>query len=217
MKEIPPPRRVRTPVALAALTAAAALLLAGCAPESDDAAPSPTASATASPSPVVTSPAPQPTTDPADPACVVGEWEMDQEDLTSYYDQINTLMEGSGASFSPAGRAGLSLRADGTFSWTPEVVVTADVAGSQISVTLGGSVDGSYTADDGAISTSDVSTENLSVSAATQDGAPTDAGPIGGEIGGAPLTGAAYSCSGDTLELTTTVTDSPVTTTLSRR
>ncbi len=215
-----PARTLRASASILAMTDLAAIALAGCAPE-----PAPTESSSASTSSPASATATQTSTPSASPsptatldeaaACLVGNWASEQADLDAYYEQINAAQEGSGASFTPVGRAGLAIREDGTYAWTPAVELTATLSGTEILVTLGGSIDGSYTVTGTTIATKNDSTENLQISA-TIDGEPTDAGTIGEQIGGAPLTNATFDCTDDTLLLTSSVSGTSVTTTLHR-
>lgn len=207
---------VRTGRTAATILALAALVLTGCAAEPDPdasgsspASVTPTTGTTATPT-ATSTPTPTPAAD-----CLIGDWTTNESDLVAYYDQINAALAGSGATFTPTGSAGLSVRADGTYSWLPSVHLIADVSGTQILVDLAGSIDGSYTAQGDTIATQNDSTENLQITA-TVDGAAVDAGTIGDQIGGAPLTNSTYTCSASTLELTSSVGDVPVTTTLHR-
>lgn len=202
----------------AAIAAIAALALSGCAAEpapGTSATPSGSVSPAASPSSSA-SPSGTPSASTAPSAdCVIGDWTTGEADLVAYYDQVNAALAGAGATFTPAGSASLSMRADGSYSWVPAVQLTADVAGTQILIDLAGSIDGSYTVSGDTIATQNESAENLQITA-TIDGASTDPGPIGDQIGGAPLTNSTFTCSDTTLVLTSPVGDAPVTTTLNR-
>ncbi|WP_298945189.1 hypothetical protein [uncultured Microbacterium sp.] len=203
----------RTCRTVAALLALGALTLTGCVPEPEPgASASATASATARATPSATPSASAPAS-AAD--CVIGDWTTSEADLVAYYDQVNAALAGAGATFTPVGSAGLSMRADGTYSWLPDVQLTADVAGTQILIDIAGSIDGSYTVRGDTIATQNDSTENLQISA-TIAGVATDPGTIGDQIGGAPLANATFTCSPSTLVLTSSVGDAPVTTTLHR-
>ncbi|WP_298742115.1 hypothetical protein [uncultured Microbacterium sp.] len=203
----------RTGRTVAALLTLAALTLTGCVPEPE---PSASASATASATARATPSATPSASAPASAAdCVIGDWTTSEADLVAYYDQVNAALAGAGATFTPAGSAGLSMRADGTYSWLPDVQLTADVAGTQILIDIAGSIDGSYTVSGDTIATQNDSTENLQISA-TIAGVATDPGTIGDQIGGAPLANATFTCSPSTLVLTSSVGDAPVTTTLHR-
>ncbi|WP_292836638.1 hypothetical protein [Microbacterium sp.] len=201
--------------AVAASAAVATLALAGCAAESGPGA-SASASASASATPSAT-PSAMPTASAgtSEAACLVGDWTAGEADLAAYYDQVNAALAGTGASFTPAGSASLSMRADGTYSWLPAVQLTADVSGTRILIDLAGSIDGAYTVNGDAIATQNDSTENLQITA-TIDGASTEPGTIGDQIGGAPLASSTFTCSASTLVLTSQVADAPATTTMHR-
>lgn len=201
-------RRRIAPVVALVSAAALALALSACAPDGGAPAPSgstttpssgtPSASASASPSP---SPSASASADAgADATCIVGQWTMGQDELTAFYEDVNTLMAGAGVTFAPEGTAALTLGADGTFVWAPDAVVTAQVSGTTILIDFGGQITGTYTATGDHIATDTQSTDALTVSA-TIDGAPTDAGSISQDIAGAPVTDASYTCTSDTLTL----------------
>lgn len=208
-------RRPQPLSAAAVVLAGLAFALAGCAPE--PAGPTPSGSASTAPSASATASAtPTPTEEATGAACLVGEWEMGQAELDEFYNDINALMAGAGVTFSPEGSAALTLGDDGTFTWAPNAVVTAQASGTAIIVTLGGTITGTYTATGDRIATDTESTTGLQISA-TINGEPTDAGAISEQIGGAPITDAAYTCTADTATFETAVGDGSATTILHRR
>lgn len=210
-------RRLAPLSAAAVVLAALTLGVTGCAPEPEGPTASGSATPSASPSASASASAtPTPTEDATGAACLVGEWEMGQADLEEFYNDINALMAGAGVTFSPEGSAALTLGDDGTFTWAPNAVVTANASGTTILVTLGGTITGTYTATDTRIATDTESTAGLQISA-TINGEPTDAGAISEQIGGAPITDAAYTCSADTATFETSVADGSATTILHRR
>ncbi|MCT9819819.1 hypothetical protein N3K63_05890 [Microbacterium sp. W1N] len=202
-----------------ALSASALLVcaLAGCAPEgtaptatgtstsSPRASVSPSASTTATPSPSAA----------AGAACLIGDWRMDQAGLDRFYADINTILSGADIGYTPQGTASLTIGADGAYAWTPPTNVTADVGGTEIAVTLGGALSGTYTATDDRITADTTSTDGLQVSA-TLDGAPTDASGIIEQIAASPVADAPYTCEGDTLTLESTISGGTATATLQR-
>jgi hypothetical protein len=140
---------------------------------------------------------------------------MDQAALDGFYEDVNSAMVGAGVTFTPQGTAALTLGADGTFRWAPTVSLTAAVSGTTILVDMAGAIDGTYTSTDSTISTVTQSTDGLQISA-TIDGVPTDAGSVTEQIATAPLHDAIYTCSGDTLTLTSTVAGGPAASVLHR-
>jgi hypothetical protein len=195
--------------AAAAAMAGLVLLFAGC-----DATPQP---APSTPAANPTTPAPTPSATVAatdDPACLVGTWTLDEEGMGQYYAQINDLLEGA-AEFTPRGDATLTIGADGTFTWQPDAQISALVAGREMEVSLSGTLGGTYTAEPGHILT-DADVDDDLVVTGTVDGSAVDASAIAQQIGGAPMTDSAFACTPDTLDLTTTIADSSVTTTLTR-
>ena len=204
------------------LAAAAALALtlglSACAPEESkpagDPTPSGSASATPTPTPTPTAtPSPSPT---ADLACLVGEWHMGQDQVTAFYNDVNSLMAGSGAVFTPVGTADLELRKDGTYTWTPAERVTANVSGTTILIQFKGSITGTYTVTGNGIGSQTQDTSGMEI-IATIDGKGTDAGAISQQISGAPITDAKYGCKPDTLTLINKLSDSTATSVLHRK
>lgn len=196
----------RRSAALLLTCAALTLSLSACVPE--DGGPTPSATTgTAAPSPTPSATptdTPSPTTPPAAAGCVVGNWLMDQAALEAFYSDVNSAMAGQGASFSPQGTAALTLGEDGTFRWAPTVTLSVAASGPTIIVNVSGAIDGTYTASDTRITTANQSTAGLQI-AASIDGTPVDAGSVTDMLATAPLNDASYTCSGDTLSLTSTV------------
>ncbi|RLK52472.1 hypothetical protein [Microbacterium telephonicum] len=211
-------RRSVTPVLALAASALLALGLAACAPEV--AAPDASASPTRSPLPGST-PSPTPTPTPTSdaellgPDCLVGDWTMDQAGLDQFYVGINAATAGSGIGLTPKGTATLMMGSDGTYAWAPSAEITAQAGGTAIVVTLGGSVDGTYTATDDRVTAATTSTDALQISA-TLDGSPTDASAVAEQISTAPVADAGYACTADTLTLTSTVAGGTATAVLHR-
>jgi len=211
---------IRRLPSLAVVTAAAlALGLSACAPldEKPTSQPSTSGSASATPTPTPTptptaTPSPSPT---ADLACLVGEWHMGQDQVDAFYNDVNSLMSGSGAVFTPVGTADLVLRKDGSYSWTPAERVTANVSGTTILIHFKGSITGTYTVTGNGIGSQTQDTSGLEI-IATIDGNPTDAGAISQQIAGAPITDAKYGCKPDTLTLINKLSDSTATSVLHR-
>lgn len=208
-----------------AVTSAAllALTLAACAPE---ASPSPSGSASGTTKPSATgsasasgsaTPSEAPTSAPPAAAdCLPGTWVMDQASLDRFYGDVNAALSGAGVSFTPKGSAELTLGADGAFSWAPALELTAEVAGTPIVVTVGGSTSGTYTATADRLTSDTVSADGLEVSA-TIDGAPTDAGELSDQVASAPVADSAYTCEGDTLTLVSEIGGSPANSVFTRR
>lgn len=208
------------PLAATALALAACSGNAGPAPTTASTSPTATATSTSTPAPSApasSSAAPPATTAPpaADgAACLVGTWTADEAALQDYYDQIGELAGGA-MTFDTSGQASLTLNADGSYSWTPDAAITATASGIDIEVTMSGSLGGSYTATDESITTSSDTVDDLTITA-TAGGVEIDPGTVADQIRTAPLSNATYSCTADTLDLTTPVTDTGVTITLTR-
>jgi hypothetical protein len=157
-------------------------------------------------------PSPSPT---ADLACLVGAWHMGQDQVTAFYNDVNSLMAGSGAKFTPVGTADLILRKDGTYKWTPAEQVTANVSGTTILINFKGSITGTYTVTGNGIGSQTQDTSGLEI-VATIDGKGTDAGAISQQISVAPISDAKYGCKPDTLTLINKLSDSTATSVLHR-
>lgn len=135
--------------------------------------------------------------------------------MDRYYGDVNAALAGAGVTFTPKGTATLVMGADGTFSWMPVVDLTAEVSGTTIDVTIGGHLDGTYTATGDRITSKTTSSDGLQVNA-TIDGAPTDAGAVTEDIAAAPISDAAYTCAGDTLTLVSDIGGANATSVLHR-
>ncbi len=175
--------------------------------------PSPSAPASTAPSP---SPSPTPTAAASDdPTCLVGSWVLDEEGMGAYYAHVNDLLDGA-VEISPEGDAVLEIGEDGSFVWRPDARITSVVAGRSMEVSLTGTLSGTYTAEPGRIRTDAEVDDRLEITG-TVDGKPVDASGIAQQIGGVPLADAAFICTTTTLELTTSLVDTEVMTTLERR
>ena len=106
---------------------------------------------------------------------------MDQGALESYYSDVNALLDGAGIAFTPEGSAALTLTPEGTFAWTPDVQVNAEVAGTTIVISVGGTANGTYTATGDRITATSPVSDGLVVSASI-DGAETDPGEVAQQV-----------------------------------
>ncbi|GAA5031342.1 hypothetical protein ACFQRL_10505 [Microbacterium fluvii] len=196
-------------------TLLAVLALTGCTAAETEPTPQATASApSALPSDSASASATPSTMADDDPACLLGAWTMDQQALTDFYDQIGAISSEAGMTFTPDGSAGLEITAD-TFTWTPDLTLAIDAAGTPMSVEVGGSMSGDYTATPGHLTTGTTSVNDL-VIVADAAGKAIDAGAIAEQIAGAPLTDATFTCTDETLVLETAVADGTAIATLSR-
>lgn len=203
------PRRSMTMSAtIVATVAVGALAFAGCTATEEPAT-------TATMTPATTAPEPSATIAAADdPACLVGDWTLDDDGFSAYYGQINDLLGGQ-AEFTPSGSATLTLAADGTFTWAPDATLAVDLMGQKAEVTIGGTLGGTYTAEPGHITTDPDVDDELEVSG-TLNGSPFDTSAVSQQIASAPVNDSTFSCTTETLELTTAVDDDPVVTVLHR-
>lgn len=172
-----------------AATVIAVLVLAGCsAGDATEAEFDPSAAATGE----ATAPE-APSTDPLDPACLIGDWVLTQEQMQSFYNAVAT--EAEGVTFTAEGSAGLSFAAT-TYRWTPEFTLILELVGVDVEgqgVTTG-TLGGTYTASEGIITTT-VGDNNLSatltINGATQDGSDV----LGAFISSDPINDTPYDCS----------------------
>ncbi|MBN9605395.1 MAG: hypothetical protein J0G30_02150 [Actinomycetales bacterium] len=162
---------IRGSAAAAAVGAALiAATLAGCAtgpvpdPTEPTRTPAPLPTSTRTPTPV---PTVQPDADQA--ACLVGDWVVDEQQLNTFFDAVETENAGS-VQFEATGQSGLSF--DGArYSYTPDISLAMRIADVTGTGTIAGTVTGDYAVDG----------ENLSTSNDTSDIDPTIT------VGGMPM------------------------------
>lgn len=174
--------------AAVAITAAAVLALAGCGAPSEGADTDP-AEGPAAEEP--TSPEEAPV-DPTDPACLVGDWQIAQDQMQSFYDALSSEVEG--VDITIEGGTGLSFTAD-EYRYTPSFTLLLEIEGgtSGEGVTSG-SLGGTYTAEDGVITTTLADNDlavAITVAGQTLDG--TDL--LGSFIESDPINQAPFDCS----------------------
>ncbi|BDV32004.1 hypothetical protein [Microbacterium terricola] len=209
-------RMLRT-TAVAGATMTGLLLLAGCTGQTNHPDPGPTAStapsesgsASGEPSPTVSA------GDTDDPACLIGDWDVDEQSLTDFYAQVSAIAGEAGITFTPEGTAALTIGAD-DYTWTPDLTLKLDAAGTPMSVDISGSISGTYTATPGHIATDATVANDLEI-VADAAGQAIDAAEIVEQIVQAPVGDATFACTPDTLELDTAVADGVATLTLTRR
>ncbi len=121
------------------------------------------------------------------PECLVGDWVISEEQMQRFYDSMETP-----ADFHITGDTGLSFAAD-TYEYTPDFQLKMNLGGQEASGTLTGSITGTYTAQDGVITTSNDANDidmAITVAGVTMDG--TDTGE--GFIESSPVNSAPYEC-----------------------
>lgn len=134
--------------AAVAVTIAGVIALAGCGAPSVGADTDPAEVPGAEGS---TTPEEEAPVDPTDPACLVGDWQIAQDQMQSFYD---TLSDGvDGVSVDIEGSTGLSFTAT-EYRYTPDftLLLTIEGVGTGEGVTSG-SLGGGYTAEDGVVTT----------------------------------------------------------------
>lgn len=172
--------------AVLAVTALAALTLAGC---STGDAPEPATDPGAAVSDAATD-ADAPTGDPFDPACLIGDWVLTQEQMQNFYDALASETEG--ITFTAEGSAGLSFGAT-DYRWTPEFTLTLEVAGLEGEGITTGTLGGTYTASEGVITTilgDNNLSATLTIGGATQDGSDL----LGAFVTSDPINDTPYDC-----------------------
>lgn len=179
---------MRRSAAALAVALAGVLALAGCAAPSGDAEPEPAGDAGVD---EPTAPEEEPT-DPTDPACLIGDWQIAQDQMQSFYDALSGDVEG--LSIGVEGDTGLSFT--GTeYRYTPDFTLTLDIdgVGEGEGVTTG-SLGGEYTAEGGVITT--VLGDNDVAVAVTVLGQSIDGSELFGSfIESDPINEAPFDCS----------------------
>jgi hypothetical protein len=174
--------------ATTAITMAAVLALAGCTPGESDAEPAPVDEAGTGGTGTTVEESP----DPTDPACLVGDWQIAEDQMQSFYDA--TTGEVEGITFEVVGGVDLSFTVD-EYRYTSDFTLLLDVegAGSGEGVATGG-LGGSYTAEDGVITTTLVDNDLavvVTVLGQTIDGSDL----AGGLLESDPINEAPFDCS----------------------
>ena len=173
----------RAPLALTASTAAL-LLLAGCSAPAD-------AGPEVDPDAAGESAEPDAPTDPTDPACLIGDWRITQDQMQSFYDAVSGSTEGLALTIE--GDTGLSFTTD-SYIYTPSFTLLLDIAGVQGQGVTTGSIGGSYSATEGVITTTvgDNSLETIvTIAGVTQDAS----SELGAIIASDPINQAPFDCS----------------------
>ena len=178
--------------AAVAMTIAGVLALAGCGAPSGDAEPDPAEDAAVD---EPAAPEEDEALDPTDPACLIGDWQIAEDQMQSFYDAIATDIDG--IAFTVDGSVDLSFTAD-EYRYTSDFVLdlTVEGAGGGEGVATGG-LGGTYTAADGVITTTLVDND-LSV-IVTVMGQTIDGSELaGGLLLSDPINEAPYDCSSGT-------------------
>ncbi|MER3390819.1 MAG: hypothetical protein RJQ01_12435 [Microcella sp.] len=173
--------------AVTAVTIAGVLVLAGCGAPAGDADTEPEDAAVEEP----TAPEEEPI-DPTDPACLVGDWQIAEDQMQSFYDALAVGIDG--IEFAVDGSVGLSFTAD-EYRYTSDFVLDLTVEGGTTGegVATGG-LGGTYTAEDGVITTTLVDND-LSV-IVTVMGQTIDGSDLaGGLLLSDPINDAPFDCS----------------------
>lgn len=130
---------------------------------------------------------PSPIAEPAGADCLVGEWQISEEVMQSYYDSLDAPVD-----FTISGGTGLAFTED-KYSYTPDFTLTMDIAGQRASGAATGTVTGEYTATDQVITTTNDKNElemSIEVGGQTIDG-----GDLAEDfIASVPIASAPFEC-----------------------
>lgn len=187
MRTLPRPSRRGIALAGAALLIAAGV--AGCSGGADPAEPA-DATATGGPD------ADAADTGASGAACLVGSWNIPQDQMNAFYDAVEAENEAD-LTLDVVGSTDLDFTAD-SYVYHPDFVLDLEVSGQSGTGTVGGEVRGNYTVDGDVISTdNDDSSISMVINVA---GVETDASSMGNNIiDNAPLNAVTFACSGDDL------------------
>lgn len=138
------------------------------------------------------------TTPTAPEECVVGDWVVGSDQVAAYYRALSA--ESSGVELSATGVMLVSFRADGTYTYTPDITLHLETGGLPGQGTFSGDLHGRYSAAGGVITThSEVSTlgATVEVNGMTIDGT----GILNAVLLVSPVNGAPYECAGERLTI----------------
>jgi hypothetical protein len=127
------------------------------------------------------------------PECLVGDWQISQEQMQSFYD---TLAANSGVDgFEVEGGTGLSFTGT-TYAYTPDFALSMSASGMPVTAAISGTIAGDYTADDEKVTTSHET--NDTTLAVSVGGTPFDGGDLFSDLlASSPINSAPYTCTAD--------------------
>lgn len=129
-------------------------------------------------------------------ACLIGDWRVAEDQMQAYYDAVNAEMLAQGMHFDVSGSAGVIFRDDATYAYKPEMILlVTPTAGAGATATLGGSIEGTWSAEGRMITTAhDVNTLSMTVSV---EGQTIDASDVTDEfIAMSPINQSRVDCTG---------------------
>jgi hypothetical protein len=124
------------------------------------------------------------------PACLVGDWYIEQDQMQVFYDALGA--ENGGLDMQIEGGTGLRFD-DDTFEYRPDFTLLLTVSGLEGTGAITGSIGGQYEADASQITTSQETNDTelvVTVGGVTQDGS----GLFGSLLASSPIHSAAYEC-----------------------
>lgn len=174
------------------------------------------APATLASTPTVEAAATTVASEPVNGDCLVGDWVVTEDEMNSFYSGLMATLDAP-LLIEATGSAPLSFRADGTYGWAPDFVLTVEVAGQRGEGVTGGTITGNWAVADGVITTA--SEVNALEVAVTVGGATVSGDDLtNGLLDASPVNGVTYSCDGPSpvLDFKTADPDVTVPITLSR-
>jgi hypothetical protein len=165
--------------------------------------PEPTETTAGSTTVASTTEAPAPTVAPVadDGSCLVGEWVVTEEQMDAFYAGLMGTVEAP-LTIDTTGSAPLTFRADGTYTWAPAFTLAVEVAGAVGEGAVSGSIDGSWTASEGVLTTSS-ETNAVDVSITVNGVTFSGSDLANGLLNESPVNGVTYSCDGPVIDFKT--------------
>ena len=131
----------------------------------------------------------------SDDGCLVGEWVVTEAEMNAFYDAVEALVD-QPIDFTITGETGLVFT-DATYAWSPAFTLELEISGITGTGTAGGSITGTYTTDDGVLST-ELGTSELTLTVEVA-GQTIDGATLGnGFITSVPFVNSPYTCDGPT-------------------
>jgi hypothetical protein len=130
-----------------------------------------------------------------DDGCLVGEWVVTEAEMNAFYDAVEALVD-QPIDFTITGETGLVFT-ESTYAWSPAFTLELEISGITGTGTAGGSITGTYTTDDGVLST-ELGTSELTLTLEVA-GQTIDGETLGnGFITSVPFVSSPYTCDGPT-------------------
>ncbi len=124
--------------------------------------------------------------------CIVGDWAIQQQEMQGFYDALSTNATGSDVTFIIEGNTLMSFGSDGSLHYIPDFNLVLDTGGLSGEGTAGGQLSGTYTVEDGIITT-EVTESGLTLEV-TVAGITMDQDTFGDLFSSIPINSAPYHC-----------------------